>query len=77
MKSPTVRARCRGCCEWTDVSPFAPSFPAGPFYCDACTPKARREGATRTPDDDGAAVTADDETSADAIVIDVSGRFGK
>jgi hypothetical protein len=77
MKPPTVRARCRGCHAWINVSPFAPTFPAGPFYCAPCAPRTRREGAPGEPDDDGGGVTAGDDTSTDAIVIDVSGRFGK
>ena len=79
MKTPTVRARCRGCHAWIDVSPFAPAFPAGPFFCGPCTPPGtrRREGAPSEPDDDGGGVALNDETSTDAIVIDVSGRFGK
>ena len=77
MSSPTVRARCRACRAWIDVSPFAPQFPAGPFYCAPCAPRTRREGAAGTPDDDAAPLAADEETSTDALVIDVSGRFGK
>lgn len=72
-----VEARCAKCREWMKVSPLASSFPAGPFFCEACRPKARREGEPGRPEDDGGPLAVGEETGEDAIVIEVSGRLGK